>query len=122
MSKLTDTLATMPRAASTEEDERAAEKLRQDQHNYVENAIATLKQQKGKLSYDEEAFARMDAFRAWVNENIHVEPTFRSLKNAFSDINYCIYYMFFRSFKRRINTTREWHFVKAHSIDRAEHV
>src|SRR5947209_9947603 len=45
-----------------------------------------------------------------------VKPTFRSLKNAFSDINYCIYYMFFRSLKRRINTTIEWHFVKAHSI------
>ncbi|MFL5658884.1 MAG: hypothetical protein ACJ8CB_32460, partial [Ktedonobacteraceae bacterium] len=53
---------------------------------------------------------------------MYLDPTFRSLKNAFSDINYCIYYMFFRSLKRRINTTIEWHFVKAHFIDRAGHV
>jgi hypothetical protein len=58
-----------------------AEKLRQDQHTYVENAIAMLKQQKGTLSDDEEAFARMDAFSAWVDETIHVEDFSEPLRS-----------------------------------------
>ncbi len=58
-----------------------AEKLRQDQHTYVENAIAMLKQQKGTLSDDEEAFARMDAFSAWVDETIYVEDFSEPLRS-----------------------------------------
>ena len=61
-----------PQHDPSEEDERAAKELDRNLNEYINHFVATLKQQKGSLSSDEEVFARMDAYSKWVEQNIHV--------------------------------------------------
>jgi transposase len=110
---LADSVLSRWRKEYQERGEAAFQVLPSGEGSTHEQKIAELERFCGQLALENQVLKK---------EQPIILPTFRSLKNAFSDINYCICYIFSCFFNRRINTTIEWHFVKTHFIGRAEHV